>query len=48
MVRRLVVNKYVEEKNELELKPKFIKKIKQIEKQKSIRVDDFAKRYMLE
>jgi len=44
----LVVNRYVEEKNEPELKPEFIKKIKQIEKQKSIHVEDFAKRYGLD
>ena len=42
-----VVNKYVEEENEPKLKPEFIKKIKQIEKQKNIRVKDFAKRYGL-
>jgi len=44
----LVVNRYIEEKNEPELKPEFIKKIKQIEKQKSIHVEDFAKRYGLD
>lgn len=42
-----VVDKYVEEEDEPELKPEFIEKIKQIEKQKSIRVNDFAKRYGL-
>jgi len=41
-----VVNKYVEEE-EPELRPEFIEKIKSIEKQKSIPVDDFAKRYGL-
>jgi len=41
-----VVNKYVEEE-EPELRPEFIEKIKFIEKQKSIPVDDFAKRYGL-
>ena len=44
---QLVVEKYIEEENEPELRPEFIKKIKQIEKQKSIRVNDFAKRYGL-
>ena len=44
---QLVVNRYIEEENEPELRPEFIKKIKQIEKQKSIRVKDFAKRYGL-
>ena len=43
----LIVNKYIKEKNDPELKPEFINKIKQIEKQKSIRVEDFAKRYGL-
>ena len=41
-----VVNKYIEEE-EPELRPEFIEKIKAIEKQKSIPVDDFAKRYGL-
>jgi len=45
---QLVVNRYIEEENEPELRPEFIKKIKQIEKQKSIRVKDFAKRYGLD
>ena len=43
----LVVNKFIEVEKEPELKPEFIKKIKQIQKQKSIRVKDFAKRYGL-
>ncbi len=42
-----LVNKYIEEENEPELRPEFIEKIKKIEKQKSIRVKDFAKRYGL-
>jgi hypothetical protein len=41
-----VVTKYVEE-DEPELKPEFIEKIKEIEKQKSIQVEDFSKRYGL-
>ena len=44
---QLVVEKYIEEENEPELRPEFIEKIKRIEKQKSIRVKDFAKRYGL-
>ncbi|MBI4154790.1 DUF2683 family protein [Candidatus Woesearchaeota archaeon] len=43
----LVVRKYIEEEDEPELRPEFIKKIKLIEKQNSIRVDNFAKRYGL-
>ena len=42
---QIVVERYIEEENEPELRPEFIEKIKQIEKQKSIRVKDFAKRY---
>lgn len=44
---QFVVEKYIEEENEPELRPEFIEKIKLIEKQKSIRVKDFAKRYGL-
>lgn len=43
----LVVNKYIEEENEPELRPEFIKKMKRIQKQKSIPVKDFAERYGL-
>jgi len=42
-----VVTKYIEDENEPELKPEFIQKIREIEKQKSIRVENFAKRYGL-
>ena len=38
-----IVKKYIEYENEPELKPEFIEKIKKIKKEKSIRVDDFAK-----
>ncbi|HLC46711.1 MAG TPA: DUF2683 family protein [Candidatus Nanoarchaeia archaeon] len=41
-----VVHKYVESE-EPELKPEFIAKMRRIEKQPSIRVKDFAKRYGL-
>ena len=44
---RLVVSEYTEYENEPELKPEFVEKIRKISKQKSIRVDDFAKRYGL-
>ncbi len=43
-----IVKKYIEYENEPELKPEFIKKINKIKKEKSIRVDDFAKRYDLD
>ncbi len=42
-----VVKQYIEEMNEPELKPEFIKKMKEIQKQKSVKVKDFAKRYNL-
>ncbi|MAG78656.1 antitoxin [archaeon] len=42
-----VVTEYIEEQNEPELRPEFIKKIKKIQKQKSIRIKDFAKHYGL-
>ena len=43
-----IVKKYIEYENEPELKPEFVKKINKIKKEKSIRVDDFAKRYGLD
>ena len=43
----LVVTKYIDQQNEPELRPEFIAKMKQIEKQKSIPVKDFAGRYGL-
>ncbi len=42
-----VVNEFIENENEPQLKTEFIEKIKKIQKQKSIKVDDFAKRYGL-
>ncbi len=44
---KFVVSEYVEYENEPELRPEFVKKIQEIQKQKSIRVDDFTKRYGL-
>jgi metal-responsive CopG/Arc/MetJ family transcriptional regulator len=43
-----IVKKYIEYENEPELKPEFIEKIHKIKKEKSIKVDDFAKRYGLD
>ncbi len=43
-----IVNKYIEYENEPELRPEIIEKMKKIKKEKSIRVDDFAKRYGLD
>lgn len=41
----LVVDKFIEVENEPELKPEFIEKMRGIQKQKSIKVKDFASRY---
>jgi hypothetical protein len=43
----LVVKRYIEDEDEPELRPDFIKKINLIEQQESIKVDNFAKRYGL-
>lgn len=40
-----VVSKYIEEEDEPELRPEFIEKIKEIEKQKSIKVNDLSHHY---
>lgn len=42
-----VIRKYIKEESEPDLKPEFIKKIQKIERQKSIKVNDFSKRYGL-
>jgi len=45
---QLVVEKYIEEENEPELRPEFIEKIKKTEHQKGIRfksIDELRKRY---
>ncbi len=42
-----VVDRYIKEEDEPELRPEFIEKMRQIQKQKSIRVKNFAKRYGL-
>jgi hypothetical protein len=44
---QFIVGRYVEALDEPELRPGFIEKMKGIEKQKSIRVDDFDRRYGL-
>jgi len=43
----LVVKKFIEFEDEPDLKPEFVKKIKEIEKQKTIKVKNFSKRYNL-
>ncbi len=43
----LIIIKYEEEFLEPELRPEFIEKMKKISKEKSIKVDDFGKRYKL-
>ncbi len=42
-----VVSEYIEFENEPELRPEFIKKMEEIKKQKSIKVEDFTSRYGL-
>lgn len=42
---KLIVAEYIEYESEPELRQDFIKKMDSIRKQKSIRVDDFAKHY---
>jgi len=42
-----VISEYIEMEDEPELRPEFIEKMKEIQKQKSIRVKDFAKHYGL-
>ena len=44
---KLVVSEYIDCEGEPELKPEFVEEIERISRQKSIRVDDFAKRYGL-
>ena len=43
---KLVVTEYAEHENEPELKLKFIQKMAEIQKQKSVKVDNFARRYI--
>jgi len=43
-----IIKKYIEYENEPELRLDFIEKMKKIKKEKSIHVDDFAKRYRLD
>ena len=42
-----VVNNYVDNENEPELRPEFVEKMRKIQKQKSIKVNNFAERYGL-
>ncbi len=42
-----VVSEYIEFEDEPELRPEFIKKMEEIKRQKSIKVDNFAQRYGL-
>ena len=44
---KFIVSEYIEYENEPELRPEFIQKMEEIQKQKTIKVDDFAKRYGL-
>ena len=44
---KFLVDEYIENQEEPELRPEFIEKMKSIEKEKTIRVKDFAKHYGL-
>jgi len=44
---KLVVEKFVDYENEPELRLDFIQKFNEMQKKKTIKVDDFAKRYGL-
>lgn len=44
---KFVVTEYVEMEEEPELKPEFIQKMGEIVRQRSIKIDDFAKHYGL-
>lgn len=41
-----IVKKYAEMENEPGLLPEFVEKIREIERQKSVKVDDFLGRYL--
>ena len=42
-----VVGNYIDNENEPELRPEFVEKMRKIQKQKSIKVNNFAERYGL-
>ena len=42
-----LVNNYLDDEGEPELRPEFIEKMRKIQKQRSIKVNNFAKRYRL-
>lgn len=42
-----LVNNYIDDEGEPELRPEFIEKMRKIQKQRSIKVNNFAKRYGL-
>lgn len=44
---KFVISEYVDMADEPELRPEFIETMERIKKQKSIQVDNFAKRYSL-
>ncbi|MBI1970694.1 DUF2683 family protein [Candidatus Woesearchaeota archaeon] len=44
---KFVISEYIDMAEEPELRPEFIEAIERIKKQKSIQVDNFAKRYSL-
>ena len=42
-----VINNYVDNEGEPELRPEFVEKMRKIQKQKSVKVNNFAERYGL-
>lgn len=43
-----VVEKFIEYENEPELRPEFVERMERVRKEKSIKVEDLAKRYGLD
>ncbi|RLG16115.1 antitoxin [Candidatus Pacearchaeota archaeon] len=41
-----IIQRYIEQENEPDLRPEFIERMKEIERQKSIEVDNFLERYL--
>jgi len=46
-VIEFIIKRYAEQENEPDILPEFVEKIKEVERQKSIKVDSFLERYNL-
>jgi len=42
---KVVVKEYIEMENEPELRPEFIKKMRQVQKEPGVKIDDFKKHF---